>query len=182
MVGVPRMTGILAENALGRPERREPDVHHSRASLLSRPSSRWNPVAPPVHRPALLMECGSRRIQGVVQLWDWMHAQVVLANIGWHHWVKSGNFVHQHPGTDAVQDGPAQVLCAQPLGEGVLIPVFVGRGSSRFLIYWEGAPGAWGGAGLIPADSVGAWPPFIPKPPRGFKAFFFLSSCSLSCQ
>ena len=89
----------------------------------------------------------------------------MLADVGWHHLVNSGAIVHQHPGTDAIQDDPAQVLHAQPPGEGILIPVFVGRGSSRFLIYWVGVSGTWGGAGLIPANGVGAWPPFIPMPP-----------------
>ena len=94
-----------------------------------------------------------------------MHPQVVLADIGWHHRVDSGAIVHQHPGVDAVQDGPAQILRAQPSGEGVLIPVFVGRASSRLLIYWVGAPDAWGSTRLIPANGVGVWPPFIPMPP-----------------
>ena len=66
---------------------------------------------------------------------------------------------------DAIQDGPAQILRAQPSGEGVLIPVFVGRALSRLLIYWAGMPGTTVSAELIPAKGTGAWPPFIPMPP-----------------
>ena len=75
------------------------------------------------------------------------------------------HFTFQQPGADAVQDGPAQILRAQPSGEGILIPVFVGRASSRLLIYWAGVPGAWRGAGLIPVNGIGAWPPLTPMPP-----------------
>ena len=82
---------------------------------------------------------------------------------------------------DTVQDGPAQIFRAQPPGEGILVPVFVGRAFSRRIVYWAGAPSAWGGARLAPANGLGVWPPFIPTPPRGFKDLFFLSSCSLSC-
>ena len=82
---------------------------------------------------------------------------------------------------DTIQDGPAQILWAQPHGEGILVPVFVGRAFSRRIVYWAGVLGAWGSTGLTPANGIGAWPPFIPMPPRGFKALFFLSSHSLSC-
>ena len=105
----------------------------------------------------------------------------MLVDIGWHHWVDSGAVVNQHLGTDTVQDGPAQIFRAQPPGEGILIPVFVGRAFSRRIVYWAGVPGTWGSAGLAPTNSIGAWPPFVPTPPRGFKDLFFLSSRSLSC-
>ena len=35
-----------------------------------------------------------------------------------------------------------------------------------------GGSGAWGTVGLTPTNGVGAWPPFTPMPPGGFKAFF----------
>ena len=103
------------------------------------------------------------------------------ADIGWCHQVDSGAIVDQHLAPDVIQDGPAQIFWAQPPGEGILIPVFVGRVSSRCIIYWVGAPGAWGTAGLTPTTGVGVWPPFNPTPPLGFKAFFFLSSRSFTC-
>ena len=106
----------------------------------------------------------------------------MLVDVSWHHRVDSGTIVNQHPGTDAVQDSPAQILRAQPSGEGVLVPVLVGRAFSRHIIYWVGPPGARDGAWLAPTNGVGVWPPFIPMPPRGFKALFFQSSRSLSCQ
>ena len=63
-------------------------------------------------------------------------------NVGEHHRVNSGANIDQHPGPDTIQDGPTQIFWAQPPGEGVLIPVFVGRATSRHIIYWMGAPDA----------------------------------------
>ena len=94
---------------------------------------------------------------------------LVLANIGWHHRVNSGTIVDQHPGLDTIQDGPVQILWAQLPGENVFIPVFVGRATSRHVIYWAGALGT---AGLTPTSGVGVWPPFAPTPPGGLKPSF----------